>query len=116
MGAISVMASDSQAMGRIGETVLRAWQTAHRMKLQRGHLSPPGPSDEDRDDDDNFRVRRYLAKYTINPALAHGMSHLIGSIEVGKMADLVLYSFDHFGVKPDLVIKVGQLWGQLPCS
>lgn len=152
MGAISVMASDSQAMGRIGETIMRTWQTAHRMKMQRGVLreedeqcrwphraggdgeadidheadidvadsgrasamgSPPGGDSGGRSPRtgcaDNFRVRRYLAKYTINPAIVHGMSHLIGSIEPGKLADLTLWEFAHFGAKPDLVIKGGEI-------
>ncbi|MGF1625344.1 MAG: urease subunit alpha, partial [Alphaproteobacteria bacterium] len=96
MGAFSIIASDSQAMGRVGEVLIRTWQTADKMKRQRGRLT------EERGDNDNFRVRRYIAKYTINPAIAHGISHEIGSIEVGKLADLVLWSPAFFGVKPDL--------------
>jgi urease subunit alpha len=103
LGAFSMMSSDSQAMGRIGETVMRCWQTAHKMKLQRGALAP------DRDGADNFRARRYIAKYTINPAIAHGISQHVGSIEVGKLADLVVWSPAFFGVKPDLVIKGGSI-------
>jgi len=101
LGAISMMSSDSQAMGRIGEMVMRTWQTAHKMKLQRGSL----PEDSARND--NFRARRYVAKYTINPALANGLSHEIGSIEVGKWADLVFWKPAFFGVKPSLVMKGG---------
>ena len=106
IGAISMMSSDSQAMGRIGEIVMRTWQTAHRMKEERGTMR------EDRetgrgDDVDNERVKRYIAKYTINPAIAHGMEKHIGSVEVGKLADLVLWSTSHFGVKPEMVIKGG---------
>jgi urease subunit alpha len=102
MGALSIIASDSQAMGRVGEVITRTWQTAHKMKDQRGAL----PEDENTGND-NFRVRRYVAKYTINPAIAHGMSHEIGSIEPGKLADLVLWRPDFFGSKPELVIKGG---------
>ena len=98
-----MMSSDSQAMGRIGETVMRCWQTAHKMKTQRGALGP------DDSLSDNFRARRYIAKYTINPAIAHGISDYVGSIEVGKLADLVLWSPAFFGVKPDLVIKSGMI-------
>ena len=101
LGAFSMIASDSQAMGRVGEVVLRTWQTAHKMKVQRGSLK------EDPSEHDNFRVKRYVAKYTINPALAHGMAHEIGSVEVGKLADLVLWSPAFFGVKPNLIIKGG---------
>ncbi len=101
LGAISMFSSDSQAMGRIGEMVLRTWQTAHKMKLQRGAL----PEDSARND--NFRARRYVAKYTINPALANGISHELGSIEVGKWADLVFWKPKFFGVKPSLVMKGG---------
>lgn len=101
MGAISMMSSDSQAMGRVGEVIVRTWQTAHKMKLQRGVL----PGDSERAD--NTRVKRYVAKYTINPALAHGLSHDIGSIRVGKWADLVLWKPAFFGVKPSLVLKGG---------
>ena len=101
MGAISMMSSDSQAMGRVGEVILRTWQTAHKMKVQRGKL----PEDSERND--NFRAKRYVAKYTINPAIAHGMSHEIGSIEVGKWADLVVWKPAFFGVKPALILKGG---------
>jgi urease subunit alpha len=102
-GAFSMMSSDSQAMGRIGETTLRCWQTAHKMKAQRGAL----PEDSARND--NFRVKRYVAKYTINPAITHGFAHAIGSIEVGKRADLVLWSPAFFGAKPKLVIVGGMI-------
>jgi len=103
MGALSIIASDSQAMGRVGEVITRTWQTAHKMKEQRGTL----PEDTDRHD--NFRVKRYIAKYTINPAIAHGMSQHIGSIEVGKLADLVLWKPEFFGAKPELIIKGGAI-------
>lgn len=110
LGAISMMSSDSQAMGRVGEVVIRTWQTAHKMKLQRGPLqgdTRPGglPSDSSRND--NSRVKRYIAKLTINPALAHGIAHEVGSIEVGKWADLVLWKPAFFGVKPALILKGG---------
>jgi urease subunit alpha len=101
LGAISMFSSDSQAMGRVGEVIIRTWQTAHKMKEQRGPL--PG----DTDHHDNFRVKRYLAKYTINPAIAHGISHEVGSIEVGKWADLVVFKPAFFGVKPALILKGG---------
>ena len=101
LGAISMFSSDSQAMGRVGEVILRCWQTAHKMKLQRGTL----PGDTDRHD--NARVKRYLAKLTINPAIAHGISHEVGSIEVGKWADLVVWKPAFFGVKPSLILKGG---------
>ncbi len=101
LGAISMMSSDSQAMGRIGEVVTRTWQTAHKMKVQRGPLV------EDSARNDNLRVKRYVAKYTINPAIAHGIAHETGSIEPGKLADLVLWSPAFFGVKPEMVIKGG---------
>jgi urease subunit alpha len=101
MGVISMMSSDSQAMGRIGEVVTRTWQTAHKMKVQRGAL----PGDSARND--NYRVKRYISKYTINPAIAHGVAHEVGSIEPGKLADLVLWSPAFFGVKPEMVIKGG---------
>jgi urease subunit alpha len=98
-----MVSSDSQAMGRVGEVIIRTWQTAHKMKMQRGSLS----SDSERND--NGRVKRYIAKYTINPAIAQGFAHEIGSIEAGKLADLVLWSPAFFGVKPDLVIKGGSI-------
>lgn len=101
MGIFSMMSSDSQAMGRIGEVVTRTWQTASKMKNQRGILT------EDNERNDNFRVKRYISKYTINPAIAHGISHYVGSVEVGKMADLVLWRPDMFGVKPEMIIKGG---------
>ncbi len=101
LGALSMMSSDSQAMGRVGEVVIRTWQTADKMKRQRGPLPGDGP------DDDNFRAKRYVAKYTINPAIAHGVSKHVGSVEVGKLADLVLWTPAFFGVKPDLVLKGG---------
>ncbi|NKB68324.1 MAG: urease subunit alpha [Candidatus Latescibacteria bacterium] len=101
MGALSIIASDSQAMGRVGEVVSRTWQTAHKMRQQRGPLS------QDAGGADNFRARRYIAKYTINPAIAHGLSGHIGSVETGKLADLVLWQPAFFGVKPELVIKGG---------
>ena len=103
LGAFSMMSSDSQAMGRIGETTLRCWQTAHKMKVQRG------PLDEDSARNDNFRVRRYVAKHTINPAITHGIAHEVGSIEVGKRADLVLWKPAFFGVKPSLVLLGGMI-------
>lgn len=101
LGAFSIMSSDSQAMGRVGEVVLRTWQTAHKMKLQRGSL------EGDSSRADNERIKRYIAKYTINPALAHGVAHLIGSVEVGKLADLVLWKPAFFGVKANMVLKSG---------
>ena len=101
LGAISMMSSDSQAMGRVGEVIIRTWQTAHKMKAQRGAL----PQDSERND--NFRVKRYVAKYTLNPALANGIAHEVGSIEVGKWADLVLWKPAFFGVKPALILKGG---------
>jgi urease subunit alpha len=103
MGAFSVMASDSQAMGRVGEVIIRTWQTAHKMKVQRGRLA------EETGDNDNFRVKRYVAKYTINPALVHGISQHIGSVEVGKRADLVLWNPAFFGVKPEMVVLGGMI-------
>ena len=103
LGAFSMMSSDSQAMGRVGETIIRCWQTADKMKRQRGSLKP------DPEGSDNFRARRYIAKYTINPAIAHGISHLVGSIEPGKFADLVMWSPAFFGVKPELVLKGGSI-------
>ena len=106
MGAFSIIASDSQAMGRVGEVLIRTWQTADKMKKQRGRLA------EETGENDNFRVRRYIAKYTINPAIAHGISHEIGSIEVGKRADLVLWNPAFFGVKPEMVL----LGGTIACA
>ncbi len=103
LGAFSMMSSDSQAMGRVGEVIIRTWQAAHKMKLQRGAL----PEDNARND--NFRVKRYIAKYTINPALTHGIAHTVGSIEVGKLADLVLWKPAFFGVKPSLILKGGMI-------
>ncbi|SHI45159.1 urease subunit alpha [Aureimonas altamirensis DSM 21988] len=103
LGAFSMMSSDSQAMGRVGETTLRCWQTAHKMKVQRGPL----PEDSERND--NFRCKRYVAKYTINPAITHGFAHEIGSVEVGKRADLVLWKPAFFGVKPSLVLLGGMI-------
>jgi urease subunit alpha len=102
LGAISMMSSDSQAMGRIGEVISRTWQTAHKMKTQFGRLT--GPKHEAAD---NFRALRYLAKYTINPAITHGISHMVGSLEVGKLADLVIFKPALFGVKPELILKGG---------
>jgi urease subunit alpha len=103
LGALSMMSSDSQAMGRVGEVIIRTWQTADKMKKQRGRLP------EENGDNDNARAKRYVAKYTINPAIAHGVSKHIGSVEPGKLADLVLWSPAFFGVKPDLVIKGGAI-------
>ena len=108
LGAISMMSSDSQAMGRVGEVICRTWQTAHKMKAERGPL--PGDSTSN----DNFRIRRYIAKYTINPALTHGFAHEVGSVERGKLADLVLWKPAMFGVKPELVLKGGFIaWAQM---
>ena len=101
MGALSVMSSDSQAMGRVGEVITRTWQTAHKMKEERG------PLPQESGDNDNYRAKRYVSKYTINPAIAHGISEYVGSIEVGKIADLVLWNPAFFGAKPDIVIKGG---------
>jgi urease subunit alpha len=103
MGAFSIIASDSQAMGRVGEVIIRTWQTAHKMKVQRGQLA------EETGDNDNLRVRRYIAKYTINPAIAHGISAHVGSIEVGKRADLVLWNPAFFGVKPEMILMGGTI-------
>ncbi len=103
LGAISMMSSDSQAMGRVGEVITRTWQTAHKMKVQRGPL----PEDSSRND--NFRAKRYVAKYTINPAITHGISHMVGSIEVGKLADLVIWRPAFFGVKPQMILKSGMI-------
>src|SRR5581483_2109649 len=102
LGALSMMSSDSQAMGRVGEVIIRTWQTAHKMKEQRGPLPGDGAAD-------NARIKRYLAKYTINPAITHGISHLVGSIEAGKLADLVLWKPALFGVKPEMVLKGGMI-------
>ena len=116
LGAISMMSSDSQAMGRVGEVIIRTWQTAHKMKQQRGHLLPPpslgegwggGSSTEQNTRNDNFRVKRYISKYTINPAIAHGISHEVGSVEVGKLADLVVWKPAFFGIKPSIILKGG---------
>jgi len=103
IGAFSMISSDSQAMGRVGEVVTRTWQTAHKMKVQRGTL------EEERGDNDNFRARRYVAKYTINPAITHGIGHVVGSVEVGKFADLVLWKPAFFGAKPSMIIKGGMI-------
>lgn len=103
IGAISMMSSDSQAMGRVGEVIMRTWQTADKMKQQRGSLA------EDNARNDNFRVKRYIAKYTINPALTHGIAHAVGSLEVGKIADIVLWKPAFFGVKPSMIIKGGMI-------
>ena len=104
MGVFSMMSSDSQAMGRVGEVITRTWQTAHKMKVQRGAL----PEDAG-NNNDNFRVKRYIAKYTINPAITHGISNYVGSIEPGKMADIVLWKPAFFGVKPELIVKGGMV-------
>jgi urease subunit alpha len=132
LGAFSMMSSDSQAMGRVGEVIIRTWQTAHKMKEQRGHLPAPRDSSktvraepveapasteealrqaqgERLEDNDNFRVKRYIAKYTINPAITHGISHVVGSVEAGKLADLVLWKPAFFGVKPQLIVKGGMI-------
>jgi urease subunit alpha len=103
LGAFSMMSSDSQAMGRVGEVVMRTWQTAHKMKLQRGALP------QDKPGNDNFRVKRYIAKYTINPALTHGVAHEVGSLQTGKLADIVLWRPAFFGVKPSLLLKGGMI-------
>jgi urease subunit alpha len=105
LGAFSMISSDSQAMGRVGEVIIRTWQTADKMKRQRGALP------EERGDNDNFRVKRYIAKYTINPALTHGIAEHVGSVEVGKLADLVVWSPAFFGVKPDMILKCGMIAG-----
>ncbi len=119
-GAISMMSSDSQAMGRVGEVIIRTWQTANKMKAQRGHLAPDASAQSEQEaghiqlcetdydqDNDNFRIKRYIAKYTINPAITHGISDIVGSVEVGKWADLILWSPAFFGVKPDCILKGG---------
>lgn len=107
LGAFSMISSDSQAMGRVGEVITRTWQTAHKMKVQRGSLS------EDKSDIDNFRAKRYIAKYTINPAITHGIAHEVGSIEVGKIADIVLWRPAFFGVKPSMILKSGVIAASL---
>ena len=108
LGAISMMSSDSQAMGRVGEVITRTWQTAHKMRAERGALAG------ERGGSDNLRIRRYIAKYTINPAIAHGLAQHIGSVEVGKLADLVLWKPAFFGAKPELVLKGGFIaWAQM---
>jgi len=108
LGAISMMSSDSQAMGRVGEVITRTWQTAHKLRVERGRLTG------EQGDNDNLRIRRYIAKYTINPAITHGIAHEVGSVEVGKLADLVLWKPAFFGVKPELVLKGGFIaWGQM---
>jgi urease subunit alpha len=106
MGVFSMMSSDSQAMGRVSEVITRTWQTADKMKKQRGSL----PEDADREND-NFRVKRYIAKYTINPAISHGISHLVGSLQPGKLADIVLWKPALFGAKPEMIIKGGMIIG-----
>ena len=103
LGAFSMMSSDSQAMGRVGEVIMRTWQTAHKMKVQRGALP------QDTSDNDNFRIKRYIAKYTINPALTHGVAHEVGSLQAGKLADIVLWRPAFFGVKPSLILKGGMI-------
>jgi urease subunit alpha len=108
LGAFSMISSDSQAMGRVGEVIIRTWQTAHKMKVQRGQLTEDSPHN------DNFRAKRYIAKYTINPAITHGVAAHVGSIEVGKLADLCLWKPAFFGVKPEIVIKGGAIaWSQM---
>lgn len=112
LGAFSMISSDSQAMGRVGEVIIRTWQTAHKMKVQRGHLLDP--SAEVSAEHDNFRAKRYVAKYTINPAITHGIAQYVGSVEEGKLADLCLWRPAFFGVKPEIVIKGGAIaWSQM---
>ncbi len=115
LGALSMISSDSQAMGRVGEVITRTWQTADKMKMQLGPLTEDAASSSHPDGpDDNARILRYVAKYTINPAIAHGMSHLVGSVEPGKLADLVLWKPVTFGAKPEMVIKGGTIaWAQM---
>jgi urease subunit alpha len=125
LGAFSMISSDSQAMGRVGEVIIRTWQTAHKMKVQRGYLgaiaSPfqggdaqASPYYQGRGENDNFRAKRYIAKYTINPAIAHGIAEYVGSVEEGKLADLCLWKPAFFGVKPEMVIKGGMIaWSQM---
>ncbi|MEH2238428.1 urease subunit alpha [Nostoc sp.] len=110
LGAFSMISSDSQAMGRVGEVIIRTWQTSHKMKVQRGSLNPQGTEQKA----DNFRAKRYVAKYTINPAIAHGIAQYVGSVEEGKLADLCLWRSAFFGVKPEIVIKGGMIaWAQM---
>jgi urease subunit alpha len=110
LGAFSMISSDSQAMGRVGEVIIRTWQTSHKMKVQRGTLNPQGSEQKA----DNFRAKRYVAKYTINPAIAHGIAQYVGSVEEGKLADLCLWRPAFFGVKPEIVIKGGMIaWAQM---
>ncbi|MBH8555695.1 urease subunit alpha [Nostocaceae cyanobacterium CENA357] len=110
LGAFSMIASDSQAMGRVGEVIIRTWQTSHKMKIQRGTLNPQGTDEKA----DNFRAKRYVAKYTINPAITHGIAQYVGSVEEGKLADLCLWRPAFFGVKPEIVIKGGMIaWSQM---
>ncbi|MEH2120485.1 urease subunit alpha [Nostoc sp.] len=110
LGAFSMISSDSQAMGRVGEVIIRTWQTSHKMKVQRGTLNPQGTEQKA----DNFRAKRYVAKYTINPAIAHGIAEYVGSVEEGKLADLCLWRSAFFGVKPEIVIKGGMIaWSQM---
>ncbi|MBW4677340.1 MAG: urease subunit alpha [Desmonostoc geniculatum HA4340-LM1] len=110
LGAFSMISSDSQAMGRVGEVIIRTWQTSHKMKVQRGTLNPQGTKEKA----DNFRAKRYVAKYTINPAIAHGIAEYVGSVEEGKLADLCLWRPAFFGVKPEIVIKGGMIaWSQM---
>ncbi|MCC5650696.1 urease subunit alpha [Nostoc sp. XA013] len=110
LGAFSMISSDSQAMGRVGEVIIRTWQTSHKMKVQRGTLNPQGSEQKA----DNFRAKRYVAKYTINPAIAHGIAEYVGSVEEGKLADLCLWRAAFFGVKPEIVIKGGMIaWSQM---
>jgi urease subunit alpha len=115
LGAFSMISSDSQAMGRVGEVIIRTWQTGHKMKVQRGDLTPnPSPTKRGEERADNFRAKRYVAKYTINPAITHGIAQYVGSVEEGKIADLCLWRPAFFGVKPEIVIKGGMIaWAQM---